>query len=78
MTIEISRLNLRLPQGFESRADTIAHRIGAELDKRNWSRDVRMDHLKLPPVSVSPHEGDGAVARKVADAILREIEGRLN
>jgi hypothetical protein len=33
-----------------------------------------MDRLKLPPVSVLPHEGDDAVAQKVAAAILREIE----
>ncbi|MCL2875448.1 MAG: hypothetical protein FWF12_03960 [Betaproteobacteria bacterium] len=78
MTIEIGHLSLRLPQGFESRANTIAHQIGTGLDQQNWSRDIHIDHLSVPSVSVSPHEGDSAVAQKVVAAILQGIEGRRN
>jgi len=76
MTIEIGHLSLRLPQGFESRANTIAHQIGAGLDRQNWNRSIQMDRLTLPPVSVSPHEEDNAIAQRVVAAILQEIEGR--
>ena len=78
MTLKIGHLSLRLPHGFESRASTIAHQIGAGLNQQNWNRDIRIDHLRLPPVSVSPHEGDSAVAQKVVAAILQGIEGRRN
>ncbi|MCL2643844.1 MAG: hypothetical protein FWD51_00080 [Betaproteobacteria bacterium] len=78
MTVKIDHLSLRLPQGFESRADSIARQIGAGLNQQNWCRDFHIDHLKLPPVSVSPHEGDSAIAQKVVAAILRRIEGRRN
>lgn len=78
MTIKIDRLSLRLPQGFETRANAIAHRIGMEISHQNWNHDINIDRLRLPPVSVSSREGDGAVARKVVAAILQEIEGRRN
>ena len=76
--IKIDRMSLRLPQGFESRANAIARQIGDGLNHRNLRRSVNIDRLHVPPVSVSPHEGDGAVARKVVDAILKGIEGRRN
>ena len=78
MTIKIDRLSLRLPQGFESRADTISHRIGAELSRQHWPQSISMDRLQLAPVRVSPHEGDDAVAQKVVAAIVQGIEGRRN
>jgi len=78
MTIKIDRLSLRLPQGFESRADTISHQIGAELSRQHWQQSISMDRLQLPPVEVSPHEGDDAVAQKVVAAIVQGIEGRRN
>jgi len=31
----------------------------------------------VPPVSISPDEGDSAVAQKVVAAIVQGIEGRL-
>jgi len=78
MTIKIDRLSLRLPQGFESRANAIAHQIGVEMSRQNWNRNIDMDCLQLPPVSVSLHEEDGAVAQKVVAAMMQEIEGRRN
>jgi hypothetical protein len=78
MTIKIDRLSLRLPQGFELRAKAISHRIGVELNRQNWSRDINIDCLRLPPVSVSMQEGDSAVAQKVVAAIIQGIEGRRN
>ncbi|MDR2208467.1 MAG: hypothetical protein LBE22_05790 [Azoarcus sp.] len=78
MTIKIDRLSLRLPQGFESRANAIAHQIGAEMNRHHWHQNLSIDHLQLPPVSVSPQEGDNAVAQKVVAAILQKIEGRRN
>jgi len=78
MTVKIDRLSLRLPQGFESRANTIAHQIGAELNRQHWQQSIDVDCLQLSPIEVSPHEGDDAVAQKVVAAILQEIEGRRN
>ena len=78
MIIEIGHLSLRLPRGFESRANTIAHRISKGLGQQNWHRDIHMDHLRLPPLSISPHEGDNAIAQKVVAAILEGIERRQN
>ena len=77
MTIQIDHIRLRLPQGFESRAQTIAHEIGAGLNQQNWSRDIHIDQLSVPPVSISPDEGDSALAQKVVAAIVQGIEGRL-
>jgi len=78
MSIKIDRLSLRLPQGFESRSNAIARQIGAGLNRQNWRQSIQIDRLKLPPVSVSPHEGDNAVAQKVVAAILNGIERRQN
>ena len=78
MTIKVDHLSLRLPQGFESRAGTISRRIGTELGRQQWNNDICIDRLQLPPVSVSEHEGDNAIAQKVVAAILQEIEGRQN
>jgi len=78
MTIKVDNLSLRLPSGFESRAGTISRQIGAELGRRQWNNDISIDRLQLPPVSVSRHEGDGAVAQKIVAAILQGIEGRQN
>jgi len=74
MTIDIDHLSLRLPHGFESRANNIARGIGAELERRDWDRSVNIDYLSLPPVSISRHEGDAEVARKVAAAISSGID----
>ena len=76
MSIKIDRLSLRLPQGFEPRAKAISQQIGVELNRQSWSHEVNINHLRLPPISVSSHEGDGAVAQKVVFAILQGIERR--
>ena len=76
--IKIDHLSLRLPQGFESGANTIAHRIAAGLERYQPGASANIDRLELPPVSVFPHEGDAAVAQKAVAAILNGIEGRLN
>ncbi|MCL2177860.1 MAG: hypothetical protein FWC28_05890 [Proteobacteria bacterium] len=78
MTIKIDRLSLRLPRGFESRANAIVRQVGAELNQQNDYQSVHIEQLKLPPISVSPHEGDSAVAQKVVAAILQGIERRQN
>jgi len=76
--IKIDRLSLRLPQGFESRANAIAHRIATGLERHQPGASADIDRLETPPVSVFPHEGDEAVAQKAVAAILNGIEGRLN
>lgn len=68
MTLQIDRLSLRLPRGFQHRAAGIARRIGQALaEARGPLRGG--DALRLPPVRIMPHTSD----REIADGVARRV-----
>lgn len=74
--LTIDHLRLRLPEAFAPRAAGIARLVADELKGYSFRQRVRINALHLPLVCVSDHESDHAVARQVARAIVREIQGR--
>ena len=71
--ITIDTLNLRLPNGFAHRADAIARQVGKELARLPVQRDVDLPVLHLPSINVSGGESNGVIARRIAQAIHRQI-----
>jgi hypothetical protein len=71
--IQIDRLSLRLPAGFEHRADAIARHVGRELARLPWPGAPEIDWLRPPPVNVHPAQGDRQIAVRIARAIHSQI-----
>jgi hypothetical protein len=72
MTTEIGRLNLRLPSGFEGRAERIGRLVGEALAGCELPAG-RIAHLKVGPVTVNPRGSDRAVAEGIAQSIRAAI-----
>ena len=73
MNLTVDRLSLRLPPGFEHRADTIARRVGDELAQLQWAGGYDLDHLHLAPQTVRPEQSDRQIAAQIARAIHSQI-----
>lgn len=69
----IDTLNLNLPSGFESRADSIARETVRQLASLSVSHSAQLASLDLPAVKLSGGETNGAIARRIAHAIQRQV-----
>ena len=69
----VDRLSLRLPPGFEHRADTIARGVGDELARLPWPGDYHLDHLQIAPQTVRPEQSNHQIAAQIARAIHSRI-----
>lgn len=67
--IHIDALNIRLPEGFRHRADAIARQTARHLSRMPMPEGADMARLSVPTVSLSGGETDGAVGRRIAQAI---------
>ena len=77
VNLTIDRLSLRLPPGFEHRAETIARGVGDELVRLPWSGDCHLDHLQIAPQTVRPEQSNHQIAAQIARAIHSRItEGK--
>ncbi len=73
--LRIGNLSLRLPHDYADRATSIAHLVGAELNRVSWNEGAEIATLQLPPIRLSPNAADREVAQTVAAAIVRGIRG---
>jgi hypothetical protein len=69
----IDTLNLHVPHGFASRADRIARQIGNELARLPIYHDVEVPLLQLPAITVHGGENNSVIARRIAQAIHRQV-----
>ena len=69
----IDTLNLCLPHGFAGRADRIARQVGNELARLSIHHDVDIPMLQLPAVTVHGGESNQVIARRIAQAIHRQV-----
>ena len=76
--ISIDNLNLRLPPGFESRANNIAQQTAHYLSRYPVMQSVNMDNLEVPGITVQGGEANGVIARRIAQAINHAINQRIN
>ena len=68
-SVNIQRMDIRLPQGFKHRADGIARRAATELSHMAIDRSVRLDRIDLPPLRINGGETDAIIALQIARAI---------
>lgn len=68
----IDVLNIKLPSGFEHRADAIIREAARRLAAMPIAGSVEMEILSAPVVRTSVGETNGAIARRIAEAIHRQ------
>lgn len=73
--IEIDRLRMRLPPGFEHRATSIARRVGDMLAAEPVPRAVSLQAVSIEPQSVTGHTSDDEIARRIVVQIVRAYQG---
>ena len=72
-TLAIDDLNLRLPSGFDQRANGIARETARQLSRMQLTNDVSMSSLTVPTVSIAGGETNGVIARRIAQAIHAQV-----
>ena len=74
--VNIDRLNLRLPTGFEARANGIARLAVKELANKNWHSAVNLHSLSIDTVRIAGNESNRAVAARIATAIYQQAHAQ--
>lgn len=74
--IEIGRLRLQLPAGFEHRGETIARLVGQALAKQTMVDTLTLERLSVDPLQITPCQSDAQVAHQIAGAIGRQLGNR--
>lgn len=69
----INRLNLRLPSGFEKRADAIARETSRQLSKLPMEQSMQLDRLNIPRLQIHGGETNRVIARRIAQSIHAQI-----
>lgn len=67
MTIE--KLNLRLPEGFGSRADAIARAAVKQLKDFPAYEQANIRELNIANIHINASESNASIARKIAKAV---------
>lgn len=73
--IDIDRLKLQLPEGFEHRAGRISRMIGDQLALTPIQSTQRFEQLSIGPVQIGRAATDQQVARDIARAIQQQLNG---
>jgi len=71
--IDIQRLRLQLPEGYEHRASRIVRLVGQALAREPVSHNGETAHLHIGPMALP----EGATDRQAADRIARAIRTQL-
>ena len=74
--IEIDRLRLHLPAGFERRAAGISRMVAEELARLPLAGEKRLETLRVPGVQASPGQSNRQVAARIASAIASNLHSQ--
>jgi len=74
--INIEKMTLKLPAGFEHRAESISALIARQLGEASFSTSHDVPHIRLPVLKVSHSDSDRAIARQVSSGLVRQLENR--
>lgn len=74
--IQIERLTMHLPAGFEHRATSIAHLVGDALSKQHISHDVSVESLSITSQRLALNTSDAEIAQYIVNQIVSSYEGR--
>jgi len=73
MKTEIGQLNLRLPAGFEARAQRIGRLVGEALARQEGLPGGQHVRIGVAPVRVDPRRSDRAIAERIVQSIHAAI-----
>ena len=73
--IQIDRMRMRLPSGFEHRAMSITQQIGKVLEKTHISGDAYMEAISLSSLKIHAGTSDEEIAEMIANQIVELYEG---
>ena len=68
----IETLNIKLPPGFEHRAEAIARETARQLARLPFVRSLDVASLSVPVVTVADGEANTVIARRIAGAIRQQ------
>ncbi len=71
--LTIEQLNLRVPKGFEKRADAIARDVARELARMPVAQSIQLKMLTVPKIVVSKGETNQIIARRIAQSIHTQL-----
>lgn len=74
MTTEIGQLSLRLPAGFEARAQRIGRLVGESLARLDGLPGGQITQIGVGTVRVDARRSDRAIAESIAGAIHVAIQ----
>ncbi len=73
--IQIERLRLRLPAGFEHRAASIARTVGKVLAKQSVSQQLSIDAVTLTAQKIHANTSDEEIAQMIVRQLLDNHAG---
>ncbi len=73
--IQIDRLRMRLPAGFEHRAASIAHMVGKVLAKQAPSRQVSNDVVNISAQNIRASTSDDEIAQMIVNQLITTQAG---
>jgi hypothetical protein len=68
--IQIDRLRMRLPTGFEHRATSIARTVGKVLAKQSVSRQVSIDVVSISAQNINTNTSDDEIAQMIVNQLI--------
>jgi hypothetical protein len=74
--IDIERLTLRLPPGYEPRAAAIARELAAALAPLDALAPVALERLDLAPLRAAPGASDRAIGVALAREVQRQVRAQ--
>lgn len=74
--IQIERIRMHLPAGFEHRATSIAQLVGKVLSKQHIAEDVVLESLSVAPPRFSLNITDAEIANQIVEQIVSTFRGR--
>lgn len=73
--IQIDRIRLQLPAGFEHRATLIARLVGDVLAKQHISQDVSLESISIIQQRLSLNMSDTEIAHSIVEKIISNNRG---
>lgn len=74
--IQIERLRMRLPKGFEHRATSIARMVGEILATKNIVQSYPLETVSVTPPRILLNTPDKEIANLIVKEIIAASEGR--
>jgi hypothetical protein len=71
--LNIERMRMQLPAGFEHRASTIARLVGESMAEFHPIENRTLDKLSIGPVQASTNATDQEIAHSVAERIISTL-----